>query len=130
MRYRMTHITLTIVMILGSLLAACRLQGQPSDSASIALDGSSWILRQMRGQDISSDQSATLLFSGDQVQGNATCNRFTGSYTVAGSALSFGPLASTRMACPEMGLETAYLAALGEIACLNQGFVQGDFQPG
>ena len=32
--------------------------------------------------------------------GVAGCNRFSGSYELAGSGLSFGPLMSTRMACP------------------------------
>lgn len=116
MRHGKMYIVLTVTMILGSLLAACRLPGQLSASASITLDGTSWTLHQIGGRDVISDQAPTLLFSRDQVHGNATCNRFTGSYTVDGSLLSFGPLASTRMACPDMELETAYLAALGDVA--------------
>jgi heat shock protein HslJ len=48
--------------------------------------------------------------------GNATCNRYMGSYTVDGRAIAFGRLAATRMACatPELAAqEQAYLAALG-----------------
>jgi heat shock protein HslJ len=123
MRHGKMYIALTVAMILGSLLAACRLPGQPSASASITLDGTSWTLHQIGDQDVISDQAPTLLFSTDQVHGNATCNQFTGSHTVDGSSLSFGPLASTRMACPDMALETAYFAALGEIAAYQ---VQGE----
>jgi heat shock protein HslJ len=39
------------------------------------------------------------------VKGFAGCNTFTGSYTVNGNDLSFGPLAATRKACPA-GMET------------------------
>jgi len=36
-----------------------------------------------------------------------------GSYELTGSSLKFGPLATTRMACPSMDAEQAYLGALG-----------------
>ncbi len=51
-----------------------------------------------------------------QAAGNASCNRFTGPVTVAGDSVTFGPLAVTRMACPEavMSQESAYLEALGK----------------
>jgi heat shock protein HslJ len=51
--------------------------------------------------------------------GNAACNRFSGSYTQSAGRLSFGALASTRMACTEPALnatETAYLRALEQTA--------------
>lgn len=50
--------------------------------------------------------------------GNASCNRFSGPYALAGDSLGFGPLVSTRMACIEPALntqETAYLGALAEV---------------
>src|SRR5471032_802817 len=34
-----------------------------------------------------------------KANGFSGCNRFTGTYDLAGGELSFGPLASTRMAC-------------------------------
>ena len=49
------------------------------------------------------------------VSGCAGCNRVMGSYTTdAGGHLSFGPLATTLMFCPEgMDVESAFLEALG-----------------
>jgi heat shock protein HslJ len=48
--------------------------------------------------------------------GNAGCNNFTGGYTLDGSQLAIGELATTRMFCAEpegvMDQETAFLAAL------------------
>ena len=54
-----------------------------------------------------------------RVAGIATCNRYIGAYTTDGEGMAFGPLASTRMACPDEGLaeqERAYLAALASVA--------------
>jgi heat shock protein HslJ len=36
----------------------------------------------------------------------------TGTYQLDGQKLKFGPLATTRMACPAMPTETAFLKAL------------------
>jgi len=46
------------------------------------------------------------------VTGSGGCNRFTGAYEAGEGTLTFGPLASTRMACPGMETETAFLRAL------------------
>jgi heat shock protein HslJ len=50
--------------------------------------------------------------------GNASCNRFTGSYVLSGSNLTFSKLASTKMMCAPalMGQETGLLAALERVA--------------
>ena len=53
-----------------------------------------------------------LVADGHKVQGSAGCNRMMGSYELSGSSLKFGPLATTRMACPSMDAEQAYLGAL------------------
>lgn len=59
------------------------------------------------------------------VSGVSACNRYTGQVTVEGAAVTFGPLASTRMAClgDLMVLETAYLAALDRV---TTGAREGD----
>lgn len=43
---------------------------------------------------------------GNKVWGRLGCNRFTGTYTQEEYKLVFGPLASTRMACPEAQMKT------------------------
>ena len=49
----------------------------------------------------------------DQVGGYAGCNQFTGSVTVTGDGISFGPIASTRRMCAEaMEQEDEFLQAL------------------
>jgi copper homeostasis protein (lipoprotein) len=48
-----------------------------------------------------------------QADGSTGCNQFNGRYEVDKERLTFGPMASTRMACPDgMEQEAAFLAAL------------------
>ncbi len=48
------------------------------------------------------------------LSGNSGCNTYNGTYTVTDDQIQIGPLATTRMACPQeiMDQETQYLAAL------------------
>lgn len=66
----------------------------------------------------------TLEFGTDgHVSGNSGCNTYTGSYTVDGSNLKVGPLASTRMACADpagvMEQEQQFLQALEKAATFD-----------
>jgi len=60
----------------------------------------------------------TLEFEDGKVSGDSGCNRFHGSFAVAGNALTIGPLATTRMACDgeSMVQEQQFLAALASAA--------------
>ncbi|AMJ66111.1 hypothetical protein AXW84_12225 [Hymenobacter sp. PAMC 26628] len=56
-----------------------------------------------------------LLRADSAAEGNGACNRFRGPYTAPGPGqLTFGPLLSTRMACPALPTETAFLKALAQ----------------
>jgi len=60
-------------------------------------------------------QPATLRFdeTSGRASGYAGCNQFSGSYTLSGTSVSFGPLAMTRMACAQGGeRESRYTMAL------------------
>lgn len=52
-----------------------------------------------------------------RVTGSGGCNRLTGTFALSADELRFGPLATTRMACPEpaMERERAFLAALDRV---------------
>jgi heat shock protein HslJ len=57
----------------------------------------------------------TVVFKDGHISGNSGCNSFHGTFKVEGSALSVGPLATTRMQCSEKGVmdqEQAFVAAL------------------
>jgi heat shock protein HslJ len=62
------------------------------------------------------DRAAYLIFEArdQRVAGSSGCNRVTGSYTIEGSMLRFGPTAGTRMACSTqlMEQEQAFFNAL------------------
>ena len=62
--------------------------------------------------------SASATFDDGTVSGNAGCNDYTGTYTVAGDKLTIGPLAATKKACgpAETVVETAFLTAMGRVA--------------
>jgi heat shock protein HslJ len=49
---------------------------------------------------------AYVQFKEKDVSGFSGCNRFRGSFTFAAGTLTFGPLATTRMACPPGKMET------------------------
>lgn len=49
-----------------------------------------------------------------KVMGTTGCNNLTGSYTTTGRALSFGPLMTTKMACPGQG-ESQFIQAMQEV---------------
>ena len=72
-------------------------------------DGTSGVVRPMAGA------ALTAIFAGHgTVSGSSGCNTYTGSYGIDGDQLLFGPLATTKKACPDpiMAQERAFLAAL------------------
>jgi heat shock protein HslJ len=123
---RKTSGFIVIMVVIGFAAAACTSAASPSAagagggaSATAPLTnpdlvGTEWVLGDLPGQ-VLADVRPTISFSGDgTVSGNAGCNTFSGSYTVDGSNLTFGPLASTKMACEgaKGTLETAFLGAI------------------
>jgi heat shock protein HslJ len=81
------------------------------DGGSLA--GTRWTLTDLDNGGVTGT-APTLEFTETDVSGTGGCNTFSGTYTSDGSKISFGPLASTLMACedPAMEQETVYLAAL------------------
>jgi heat shock protein HslJ len=88
------------------------------EPAGHTLEGTMWNLTSVPSVEIPSDTVPNATFQDGTVSGNSGCNTYHGSYETAGQELTFGPLASTMMACetPQMDLETAFLAALGSTA--------------
>lgn len=73
----------------------------------VSLTSTDWQLESVDGAPLSAGTSASLRFENGQVSGNGGCNRFGGSYSQNGPALTFGDIMATRMACdvPRMELE-------------------------
>jgi heat shock protein HslJ len=106
------------------LLAACA-SGSSSSSGSsspqgAALEGTTWVLTTTLGGMADAGPAKAqvdIRFEAGQAGGSSGCNHYGGAYTLHGSSLSFGPLASTQMACPEpiMTIESQYLQALAKV---------------
>jgi heat shock protein HslJ len=80
-----------------------------------SLTGTQWVLVSLNGADVTATAPTLEFAENNRAGGTGGCNRFNGSYEVQGSRISFGPIASTRAACPDEAAnaqETAYLAAL------------------
>jgi heat shock protein HslJ len=75
----------------------------------VALDG--------RPFQSSSEHGPYLVFETNEqrVRGSGGCNRLTGTYRQEGDDLTIGPLAATKMACPDLAAESAFLAALERV---------------
>jgi heat shock protein HslJ len=108
---------LATVVVLAAMLAACGGGG----SASNPLAGTQWQMQDYAGATgfvtVLKGAVPTIEFGkDDQVSGTGGCNDYTGTYTVDGDALTFGPLAATMKACSEpegvMEQETAFMSLL------------------
>lgn len=87
----------------------------PSASALI---GSAWWVEDILSAGVIDRARTTIAFMPDgRAAGNGGCNRFTGGYELDGDGISFGPMASTMMACPEalMNQDQRFHEALGEV---------------
>ena len=105
-------------------LAACDSTGSgsnatPEPTSAADLSGTSWTLVSIGGAPVVEGSGPHLTFgSGSEASGSTGCNSISGTYATDGAALTFGPMATTRMACEEdlMAQETAVLEALAGVS--------------
>ena len=93
------------------------LSGCGGDPLSL-LTGQTWVVEDIGGAGVIESARATLGFDATgRVFGNGSCNRFMGDAALSGEGLRLGPLASTRMACPEavMAQERRVFEALEQV---------------
>lgn len=96
-------------------LMLTRVQAEAPAAAAPTLVGTAWRLEDLAGAGVVSGAEATLEFpEAGRVAGRGSCNRFFGPVTITGSAITFGLLGSTMMACadPVGAQEAKYFAAL------------------
>ena len=108
-------------------------------AADTGIEGTTWLLR---SQAVGDTQAAipdgivvSLRLVDGQAGGSGGCNRYSTDYTIDGSVITFGQIASTLMACadPAGTVESDYLANLAEVttwtsdgATLTLGNAAGD----
>jgi putative lipoprotein len=109
-------------LVLAALTAAafatsCAAPERPSLTWS--LTGTVWKLVELNGHPVGENKlpSLTLDAATGKVSGMAGVNRFNGEFKQQGTAVTFGPLITTRMAGPEsaMKVESEFLAALSKV---------------
>lgn len=79
------------------------------------LTGTEWVVEDLAGRELEEKSRATLEFMPDgRIHGSASCNRYTGSWSLTGATIEMGKLASTRKACPStlMDQEDRFLRLL------------------
>ena len=100
------------------------------EAAGGELAGTSWQWQQsMYAGDIvvaASDPSRyTIAFNNDgSLAAQVDCNSGRGTYTLNGTDLSFGPIATTRMACPDDTQDTIFAQDLAAVVAYT--FVDGN----
>ncbi|WP_158965389.1 META domain-containing protein [Chachezhania sediminis] len=83
------------------------------------LTGKTWVLQALNGEAFPPSE-ATLIFGDDgRISGAAPCNQYSAKLQSQPPAFQVGPIASTRMACPEMQEETAFFNALGVVTSMT-----------
>jgi heat shock protein HslJ len=85
---------------LALLLAGCTGASERAGQGAATIVGPVWVAEDIAGVAATGEAPITLQLGADgRASGRGGCNGYGGAYTLAGDALSFGPLAATRMAC-------------------------------
>lgn len=112
----------------GKLAETSSGNAEPVRVSAADLDGSSWRLVELKeNEPVADDVEITITFAGDKISGSGGCNKYNTSFAlndVNPFALIFGPIAATRMACPDPAgsQETAYFSALEKASLWGYDF--------
>lgn len=128
MPHRLTHhlkslsLAAAIAMTAGCAATSGSAPPDTGLTPSYSLTNTYWKLTQLDGAAVTmapqQEREVRITLTDDgKVHGFTGCNQVMGGYTLAGTALRFTQLASTRMACPPplMQLESAVLANLNSV---------------
>lgn len=107
-------ITLLLIALVSAVFAMCT----PKNEIPVE---SSWSVEKIYtdGDEICVPEghSPYLAFLADKkISGETGCNRFFGDYAAKGKNLTFTNVGSTRMMCPQMAFENAFIGAINETA--------------
>lgn len=101
---------------LACLLAALGLSACRADEtvAGHGASGRTWTLAELDNMPFTARATLTFPETG-RIAGQAPCNRYFATLTVPYPWFKAEAIGATRMACPDLAAESAYLAALGEM---------------
>ena len=108
---------MTAVCASALILASC---GGSKNMLTLSSLNGEWNITEVDGQKITDKKTPFIGFDVAQkrIYGNSGCNRMMGTFeadSLTPGALSFGPIGSTRMACPDMQTEQMVLNALNKV---------------
>jgi len=113
-------VVLAVVSLVVAGVAAC---GSSSGGKGGTIEGVAWdVAAYADASGVMTDAPVTVpmdaRFDAGKVAGTSGCNQYNGPYTLSGSSLTVGPLASTKMLCDQIAndAEAAYLPALQKAA--------------
>jgi heat shock protein HslJ len=114
------HLSRLALSALFLLVVGCA-GGGKAPAPGVTLENTTWTLVSLDGKPVLAPEGGeipSVVFGKDpgRATGSSGCNTFAAPYTVDGDALTFGLAISTRKACPDMFLETAFLAGLESTA--------------
>lgn len=98
-------------LLLVLALAACG----PDETISAFGGGDDYVLQEMNGNTISAPTITLNISDTGQISGQAPCNSYSANQSAPYPWFELGPIASTRRACPDLALETAYFNALASM---------------
>ncbi len=109
-----TFTKFTATLFLALLMTSCCPCRSYQKKTRRPLAGTTWQLIQLDGRSVQPREGAfSLHLDEGRVAGIGACNRLSGTYTTTEKrALVFGPIASTRMACPDIEQEQRFLQVL------------------
>jgi len=102
-----------VAAVLALFLAGCAGGAAPAGPAP-GIVGPEWVATDIAGGGVGDAQITLTLEAAGRAGGRGGCNSYGGSYTLSGTALHFGPMAATKMACAPalMDREQRYFNAL------------------
>ena len=107
---------IAVIAGLAALMAGCCHCRSYQKKTRRPLVGTEWQLIQLGGETIQPQEGSftiTLSAENGQLSGVGACNRLSGTYrSDEKRSLRIGPLAATRMACPDLKREQAFIEAL------------------
>lgn len=104
--------TILFLILIGLGVTACN-----SSRNIVKLTGVKWVLEKLDGKPLQMKENGNKVYihfndTEKRADGMAGCNRFFGGYELDGKTLKFSQMGSTRMACPDMEVESAFFKML------------------
>ena len=109
----------SLALLLGILQMGCTRPAGKSAAATEQLSNT-WVLQRLQDQTLEAGQFArglpqlTLDEGQHRVTGHTSCNRMSGTLTVAGDQITFSRLVTTKMACAGESVEQPFLSLLND----------------